>query len=78
MTNLLISSVILSSPVNLVSVISVSQATGEGSAAEQDVPLVNPAVIHVHADCPSPSMGCCGCVLELLAIGTQSSVAVVI
>lgn len=44
MTNLLISSVISSSAVNLVFIISVSEATGEGSAAtEPDVPLANPA-----------------------------------
>lgn len=44
MTNLLVSSVIFSSTVNLVFIISVSQATGEGSAATQpEVPLVNPA-----------------------------------
>lgn len=45
MTNLLISSVILSSTViNLVFVIAVSQGTGGGSAAtDPQVPLVNPA-----------------------------------
>lgn len=39
---------------------------------------LHPAVTHVHADGPSPSMGCCGGVLELLAAVTQSSVPVVI